>query len=343
LQDLPVTEQEKLISLGLCERRWIRRLSQPQGLQEHVAAFEQWMSTSKTRSGYLRNREHVQKTLARIRAIVDGCGFDTFADIQPASVETYLGTLHVKGKTYNAYLTAFRHFCSWCVKNGLAAYSPVQYMDRITVRTEEIRRPLSEEEVHRLLAATVKASDRYGMTGLQRAVLYRVAIESGLRRGELASLTVGAFDCARAVIRLEGKAAKDRCKAEQPVTLALAAHMGEYFKDRADDEQAFALGKWARTADMLHEDLAEAGIPARSPGGQEVVFHSFRHTLRTELVRQRVSEAVIDRIMRHKPQGIGKRIYTHVSELEIRAAIERLPEYPWPGELAAEQAAERTA
>jgi hypothetical protein len=37
--------------------------------------------------------------------------------------------------------------------------------------------------------------------------------------------------------------------------------------------------------------------------------------------------------MRHKPVGVGQRFYTHVTDFEIREAIERLPEYPWPVEL----------
>ena len=47
----------------------------------------------------------------------------------------------------------------------------------------------------------------------------------------------------------------------------------------------------------------------------------------------RVSDGVIDSIMRHKPVGVGKRFYRHVHEFERREAIERLPDYPWPGDL----------
>jgi hypothetical protein len=40
--------------------------------------------------------------------------------------------------------------------------------------------------------------------------------------------------------------------------------------------------------------------------------------------------------MRHKPVGVGQRFYSHVTDFEKREAIERLPEYPWPGDLLAQ-------
>jgi integrase len=89
---------------------------------------------------------------------------------------------------------------------------------------------------------------------------------------------------------------------------------------------------------MIQTDATEAGVPLTDDEGRELVFHSLRHTLRTELTRARVSEAVIDHIMRHKPTGVGRQFYTHLTEFEIREAIERLPEYPWPAELEQQQA-----
>ena len=87
---------------------------------------------------------------------------------------------------------------------------------------------------------------------------------------------------------------------------------------------------------MLQADAAEAGLPLIDDKGRKLVFHSLRHTLRDELRRARVTESVIDAIMRHKPTGVGQRFYTHITEFEVREAVERLPEYPWPGALQAQ-------
>ena len=51
------------------------------------------------------------------------------------------------------------------------------------------RRALSLDELRKLLNATWNGPERFGMSGAARALLYRLAVETGLRRGELASLT----------------------------------------------------------------------------------------------------------------------------------------------------------
>ncbi|MFC1604745.1 tyrosine-type recombinase/integrase, partial [Planctomycetota bacterium] len=302
-------------------------------LKDHIAAFENWLKSSKARSGFHRNKKHIENTLARIRAIVDGCRFDGWQDITPAAVESFLGGLQIRNKTYNAYLTAFKFFCKWAVKNGRSEFSRIQYMDKLNTPNEEKHRALTAEEVVRLLSATVKAPERYGMTGLERAVLYRVAIETGFRAGELRHLTVGCFDLKKAIVMLDAKYCKDRLSASQFITIALASSLDDYFKGRESNGPAFNLGQWTRTAEMIQEDAIEAKIPVKDKSGLELVLHSTRHTLETTLSQARISQAVIDRIMRHKPQGIGQRIYTHVSPFEIRAAIEKLPAYPWPGDI----------
>jgi len=180
--------------------------------------------------------------------------------------------------------------------------------------------------------------ERYGMTGIDRAVLYRVAIETGFQVNELKHLTVGCFNLKKAIVKLDAKFCKDRRDAEQFITLALAKQLEGCFDGRGDNELGFSLGKWTRTAEMIQEDAIEAKVPVKDKSGPELEFHSTRHSLETELSNARITQAVIDRIMRHKPQGIGQRIYTHVSPFQIRSAVEKLPAYPWPGDLQQAQA-----
>jgi integrase len=270
--------------------------------------------------------------MGRVHTIVDGCSFKTWPDIRQGAVESFLGGLSVKLTTHNGYITAFKHFCTWVVRDGRAEFSPVQYLDRVRVPDREKRRPLGFDEVCRLLRVTVSGPERYSMSGLQRAVLYRLAIETGFRRNELAHLTAGCFDLGKATVKLDAAFCKDRRDAQQPISMALAAALAGFLAGKDPTDPVFAL-RTPRTALMIQTDAVEAGLPLMDDEGRELVFHSLRHTLRTELVRARVSEAVIDHIMRHKAVGVGRRFYTHLTDFEIREAIERLPDYPWPGDL----------
>lgn len=331
LQGLPIDVQAKLIKLDLAEPEWLSGFCPFDRLSDWIEEFEQWLDKSRAKSGFRRNAVHIGTTMSRVRAVVEGCDFKTWGDITKSKVETYLGTLSVKPGTYNGYIAAFKHFCTWVVRDGRAEFSPVQYLERVTVPQKEKRRPLAANEVSRLLQVTANAGERYGLTGMERAVLYRLGIETGFRRNELAHLTADCFDLKKAVVRLSAEFCKDRRDATQPITMALASRLASFLSDRDTTNPVFVL-RTPKTARMIKADATEAGLPLIDDEGRELVFHSLRHTLRTELVRARVAEAVIDHIMRHKPTGVGRRFYTHLTDFEMREAIERLPEYPWPAD-----------
>lgn len=56
-----------------------------------------------------------------------------------------------------------------------------------------------------------------------------------------------------------------------------------------------------------------------------LVFHSFRHTVRTSLTSSKVPEPIIDRVLGHESRGsIGARVYTHPQIEQLTQAIETL-------------------
>lgn len=335
LQTLAPEIQVRLIDLGLADRNWFGAFAQGERLSVWIDDYENWLRSSKTRTGFHRNKDHVQTVMHRIRSIVNACGFKTWPDIRKSAVESYLGGLSVSLRTHVGYIAAIKAFCTWAVDDERADYSPLQKLRRITVPDREARRPLSADEVGKLLAATVNQPTRYGLSGFDRAVLYRVAVETGFRVRELRHLTAGGFNMDKATLSLSGQFCKDRRDAIQPLTMALAASLAGYLAGKEPTDRIFAL-RTEHTARMLQMDAEAAGLPIVDGEGRQLVFHSTRHSLRTELERARVSDGVIDSIMRHRPGGVGKRFYRHVHAFERREAIERLPDWPWPGDLIAQ-------
>lgn len=58
---------------------------------------------------------------------------------------------------------------------------------------------------------------------------------------------------------------------------------------------------------------------------ENVVFRSFRHSVRTSLSEAQIPEPTIDRILGHETQGsVGARIYTHVSMKSLKDGVEAL-------------------
>jgi len=65
---------------------------------------------------------------------------------------------------------------------------------------------------------------------------------------------------------------------------------------------------------------AELGIPA------SMSFHSFRHSVRTNLVCAGVAESVVDKLLGHISTGsVGAKVYTHLSSQKLQESINCLP------------------
>jgi len=232
LMALPVDVQGKLVGLDLADKAWFTALSHSERLSDWVDEYERWLRTSRTRTGFLRSTKHVNTVMTKLHAIVDGCGFQTWADIRKSAVESYVGGLSVSLRTLDGYIAAVKAFCTWAVDDERAEYSPLQKLNRVSVPDKERRRPLSFDEVCKMLSATVRERRRYSMTGLERAVLYRLAIETGFRRNELAHLTVGCFNLDDATVSLAAEFCKDRRDAQQPITMALASALRGFLRGK---------------------------------------------------------------------------------------------------------------
>ena len=58
--------------------------------------------------------------------------------------------------------------------------------------------------------------------------------------------------------------------------------------------------------------------------GMSHTTHECRHTFRSKLDSAGANKVAIDRIMGHKSQDVGERIYTHKTIAELKQAIELL-------------------
>lgn len=321
LRGLPGRIQNALLKFGLID---ICRAAAGTDLSQHLKDFHKVLVVGNSKS-------HIRITYARIERIIVGCGFRYFVDIASDKVVTFLAANTPSGTTYNYYLAAFKHFCNWMVETKRAAENPVSHVKKIKVARREDKRPLTAAEMSILLAVAEKAPVRYGMSGHDRAVLYLLAAETGLRVGELRSLTVSSFDFAEGTVTAEAQFCKDRNTAKQLLKKRRAAELKNYFANKLPTAYAFKM-PLGRTAVMLKADLQDAGIEPQDGAGRKVTFHSFRHTLATSLDRAHATTKEQSIIMRHSDNSnLTQGIYTHARLCDLQAAIENLPNLSWPG------------
>jgi integrase len=334
LEELPSDIKSRLIGGDLIVKSWLSSFRNADVVSTYIDQFAAWLSTSRTKTGYLRNDVHVATTMQRIRDVMTGCRFRQWSDVSPAKIETFLGSLPIGASTHNGYIVAVKHFAKWCRREGLIDINPLADLGRVRTLDKETRRPLDASEVKPLLLATIARGKRFGIEGIDRAALYVVGLVTGFRRNELSWLTPESFDLDRAIVRLDGTHTKDHRDAVQPLPIGLVEPLRGFLAAKRPKGRL-----WhpitIKTAVMLQKDAQAAGLTIIDPEGRELVFHSLRHSLRSWLVRAKVVEAVIDDLLRHKPPrgNVGRRYYTHLTDDDRRAAIESLPVIPWPADL----------
>jgi integrase len=313
--------RQRLVDLDLLDRP-IAEAGKP--LSKHLDDFFQSLLAKED------TVKQAKQTTSRAARIVAGCGFQTFNSIQPNQVTNYLKKLrqqqNISARTSNFYLNALRQFCSWMVRNRRATVSPleaIERLDRNTVKNDERhpRRPLTIQQAKRLLAVTETQPTRLKMTGHQRAVLYMVAIETGIREDELRTLTVDAIDFANLTITIEAKHAKSRRKDVVPIRRQTATSLKQLTANKMPNTKVFNVPE--KAVKVLREDLAAADIPYCDENGRYVDFHSFRHTTASFLAAGGVQPKVAQTIMRHRDIRTTMDIYTHTMTGQEHKAVEQ--------------------
>jgi len=281
---------------------------------------------------------HVRPTIRQIGKMVRAKGIRYLSDITAGAVTEFLDSLRLGSKTVsprtrNAYLTAVKGFCTWAVRVGRLASSPVSRIEPVRAPDEETRGAFTVEEMLRLLEAAAKAPVRFGMRGTERALLYRVAVETGYRAGELRSLTKESFDLDtdRPTVRLRAASSKGRRRSVLPLRPDTASLLRAHLASKLPTAPAFHnMPDFRRTAKMIRADMTDADVPRKDGQGRERSFHSLRHTCGTWLASRGVHAKEIQTIMRHSTIRMTMDRYVHTDRQQTAGALARLPDLSGP-------------
>ncbi len=334
-QSLRPDLRERLAEWGLLD-------VQNKPLKTHLADYE----------AVLSSRGSTDKAVAlvvhRLRQILEGCNATYWSDVTGAGVSSFIGSLRAGGRmvngrrvesreatpqTRNHYLVAIKGFAAWAVKEGRIAQSPVAHLtpiprDKVEAKRRIVRRAASIEEIRTLIDITDRTGiERFGMTGYERSLLYRLAVETGLRASELMSLTASSFQLHgdEPAVAVDRSATKNSKGAIIPLRAETASRLAPHLQHKTPKAPAFTMPTSLETADMLRADLADAGIAFRNEAGQVLDFHALRHTCGTWLSAAGVHPKLIQRIMRHSTITLTMDRYTHAFKADEAAAVAKLP------------------
>jgi integrase len=164
--------------------------------------------------------------------------------------------------------------------------------------------------------------------GRQRQLIYQTLVQTGLRLGELESITIGQvrLDETPPHILLHVADAKNRRESKILLNDELTGALREHIAKRGRSHSREKLFTFPEElSKVLNRDLQAASIPKRDELDRVVDVHALRHTFCTYLIKAGVSLRTAQAAMRHSTPALTANIYTDPAQLDLQAAVNALP------------------
>jgi len=310
----------------------------------------------------------------RCRDVLRRAGCRFFRDLSGARIQAAIAAFGEPTKdrpdglskqSLQHYSRAVKQFSRWLQRERHTAEDMLLGVKGYNAETDKRheRRGFTADEMAVLLDYTAnKAPARWKMTPQARAVAYRLAFASGLRRNEIRTLTRASFalDADPPTVAVQAGYSKRKRQDVQPLPADVADILAGYLAD-ADPARPFKLPD--KSGDMLHEDMGDARdawlresttadecyerfgadfLKPRDSRGLCLDFHSFRHAYVTGICRAEVSPRVMMELCRHSDPRLTMKRYSRVTVAESAKALDCLPKLPGPDDERQEQRATGT-
>lgn len=224
------------------------------------------------------------------------------------------------------------------------------------------RRALSRDELAAFLAAAEALDDeRQALHAAQRSIangtkgkpwesktrhlflpqapFVRALAFTGARFNELAQATWGDWDRGSRTLTLRATTTKSKKERNVPLHTAverdlvrlLSIHSVGYGRSPEPNEPIFLTpegyrldGNRDNARRFFRDALTRAGIDRRDAGRGALCLHSLRHTLATLLAQAHAGLVQAQAILGHSTPDLTARIYTHLEQADLRAAVDKL-------------------
>ena len=176
--------------------------------------------------------------------------------------------------------------------------------------------------------------------GRERALIYKTLVLTGLRKGELASITVGQLelDGPMPFMILDAADEKNRHGSTIPLRADLATDLSAWLSD-VPVPQTLRLKKNHGKIDpkrplftvpaglvrILNRDLSAAGIDKADERGRTIDVHALRTSFGTLLSKGGVAPRTAQAAMRHSTIDLTMNTYTDPKLLDVQGALNSLP------------------
>lgn len=272
--------------------------------------------------------------------------------VRAADLETHYATAGGSASTLGLHHTVLSRALRKAARDRLIAGNPAPDVDERPRRTRD---PVaarencwSRDEARRFLAAAREA-------GPQNAALYTLALETGMRKGELCGLAWSHVDLDAGQITIERQLTKP---GPSPVfgppknghtrRIPITAHMVDVLRAHKQEQARLKMANRTtyhdhglvfakdysdlqRRADHLGEPLQANNLSERSfarlctaAGLRRITFHGLRHTSATLLLADGEPVHIVSERLGHRDVSITLNNYAHALPHHTRAAADRI-------------------
>ncbi len=289
--------------------------------EPHVDAWRAGLLAKKRTAKYANIQSN------RVKQIMKLAGIGTLDQIAAEKVQKALAEvsdLH-SPNTANHYRTAMAAFCRWCVQTDRMTGTPMPAVSRLSQAGDTFKRfAFSAAQIESLYVATESRVAKAPMTGIDRAMYYRIMANTGFRRSEAASLTLDSFaldDPQQPTITIEAAYSKRRRRDTQPINRDFAELVRPWLATKGAGKRVFTFPKWMNIERVFRADCKAAGIePAE---GEVLGVHSLRRFYITSVVRG-AGLAVGQDLARHSTPALTKK-YSDLTIDDYRKGLAALP------------------
>ncbi len=283
------------------------------------------------------SEKQVRTVYRRAVRVFDLAGVERLSEITAHGVQSALGQLRETGraaKTLNDILASVKQFCMWARRERRIPENPLDTLRgfNTAIDRRHNRRALTDEELGRIFAAAHNGPTIRDCPGAERALIYRLAVLTGLRANEIRTLTKSSFelDTPLPTVTVEAAFSKHRRKDVQPIPQELVPCLRDHLRPKTEEELAFRM--LANPIEGLKQDLAAAGVEYHTKEGY-ADFHALRHTYITRLVKAGVNSKTAQTLARHQDVSLTLNVYSHVELIDRAAALRLLPKLDLPEEI----------
>ena len=276
--------------------------------------------------------KHAALSRNRVKRLLDLGKAKRLSDLSPSRMQSALKSVRDDGvslRSLHHYTRVLKGFSRWLWRDGRIREDNLAHLTSPNPDADRRhqRRALDSSEQGRLIAAAMAGGVVLKMSGPDRAMLYRIALGTGFRAGEIRSLTPRSFqlDDSPPTITVAAAYSKHRRDDMQPIRPELANALRSWLARVPLDAPIFSK-MTSHTNLLIRADLEAAGLPYRDASDQVADFHALRHSYVTSLIQSNASVKVVQTLARHSTPSLTLGIYSHVGLFDQVGALVGLPD-----------------